>query len=288
MNDSSRSSHHTHLYRDNALGGRFRVGVSQPVQLGQAELVPDPARCAGWVLLVDGVAQSYVDLDDPTHLEFSYARQIAAVVAGHFQEGSGLRVLHLGGGALCLPRYIGARYPDSEQLVVEKDAALLELVTEHLPWQQPGPQPQIELGEAAKVATACPDVAFDLVISDAYRGIEMSLSVATAQFARQLARIVRPGGMCLVNVTDNPPAAFAKVQAATVASAFEQVGVFAEPKMLAGRRFGNVIIVAVSPPGQLPVAGIERAIARQPDLGAFLCGDQLTSFMTGARPLGGA
>ena len=37
---------------------------------GVASLEPDRRRERGWTLLVDGVPQSYVDLADPTHLEF--------------------------------------------------------------------------------------------------------------------------------------------------------------------------------------------------------------------------
>ncbi len=42
-------------------------------------------------------------------------------------------VLHLGGGALTLPRYVAATRPGSRQDVVEADLGLLDLVREHLP-----------------------------------------------------------------------------------------------------------------------------------------------------------
>ena len=44
-----------------------------------ARVVADPERDSGRVLLLDTLRHSYVDLDDPTHLEFEYVRAVAAV-----------------------------------------------------------------------------------------------------------------------------------------------------------------------------------------------------------------
>ncbi len=44
-----------------------------------ARVVADPERDSGRVLMLDTLRHSYVDLDDPTHLEFEYVRAIAAV-----------------------------------------------------------------------------------------------------------------------------------------------------------------------------------------------------------------
>jgi spermidine synthase len=44
-----------------------------------------------------------------------------------------VHALHLGGGALTLPRYLAHTRPGSRQLVAEVDDALTDLVREHLP-----------------------------------------------------------------------------------------------------------------------------------------------------------
>ena len=44
-----------------------------------ARVVADPERDTGRVLLLDTLRHSYVDVDDPTYLEFEYVRAIAAV-----------------------------------------------------------------------------------------------------------------------------------------------------------------------------------------------------------------
>ena len=56
--------------------GAARAVVRAEVDHGRAELVGDPDRPQAWTLLVDGTAQSHVDLADPVHLEFEYVRRI--------------------------------------------------------------------------------------------------------------------------------------------------------------------------------------------------------------------
>ena len=47
--------------------------------------------------------------------------------------GEQIRALHLGGGALTLPRYVAATRSGSSQVVVEHDAELISLVLTRLP-----------------------------------------------------------------------------------------------------------------------------------------------------------
>ena len=84
-----------------------------PIDFGVADIEPDPNRTGAWILRIDGIAQSYVDLVDPRFLEFRYMRRIAAVLDTAAPGGRPLRVLHLGGGAYSLPRYVAASRPGS-------------------------------------------------------------------------------------------------------------------------------------------------------------------------------
>ena len=104
------------------------MAVHRQVRLGGAELVPDIDRTDAWLLFVDGVPQSGVDLADPAYLEFEYIRRMGHVVDLAFPPGAPVHALHLGGGALTLPRYIAHTRPGSRQLVAEVDDALTELV----------------------------------------------------------------------------------------------------------------------------------------------------------------
>jgi hypothetical protein len=76
---------------------------------GEIELLADENRPGGWLLLIDRIRQSYVDLDDPTYLDFEYMQAFADVLDA-LPEGP-LAVTHVGGGGLAFARYVAATRP---------------------------------------------------------------------------------------------------------------------------------------------------------------------------------
>src|SRR3954470_12193263 len=140
-----------------------------PVAGGTAELLADADRDGSWVLLVDDTPQSHVDLDDPTHLEFEYVRRIGHVLDLAADEGRPLDVVHLGGGALTLPRYVATTRPGSRQRVVELDERLTDLVRTHLPLPR-NARIRVRAGDARAGLEALRDGSADVVITDVFAG----------------------------------------------------------------------------------------------------------------------
>ena len=136
-----------------ATHGNRRATSFTRVASGVASLEPDRRRERGWTLLVDGVPQSYVDLADPTYLAFSYVRRLATVLRLAAPAAVPLKVLHLGGGTLTLPRWVAATRPGSVQTVVERDALLLALVSRALPWPA---AVEVVVGDAREFTDAGP------------------------------------------------------------------------------------------------------------------------------------
>ena len=101
-------------------------------QAGHVELLEDIDRPGGHLLLIDRVRQSYVDLDDPTFLDFDYVGIFADVLSG-LPDGP-LAVTHVGGGACTLARWIAVTRPGSPQIVLEPDASVTALVRARLPF----------------------------------------------------------------------------------------------------------------------------------------------------------
>jgi spermidine synthase len=246
------------------------------------ELQIDRVRPNGRILLVDGVPQSYVDLFDATYLHFEYVRRMASVVDAAAAKGTALRVLHLGGGGFTLPRYVAATRPGSAQVVVERDAALVTLVQRELPL--PAGDLRIRVADARAALETEPDGHFDLVLTDVYQAAQMPEHVASAEFAAEAARVLRPDGLYVVNLTDLPLLAFSRVQAATLRVAFAEVALIASRAMLRGRRYGNVVLAAARQPGRLPVARLATRAARDPVPGGALHGASLDRFIAGSRP----
>ncbi|MCQ0021811.1 fused MFS/spermidine synthase [Streptomyces somaliensis DSM 40738] len=223
------------------------VPVLRAVDGGTARLLPDIDRERAWLLTVDGAPQSYVDLDDPTHLEFEYARRLALVVDAAAEEGAPLDAVHLGGGALTLPRYVAATRPGSRQEVVEADRGLLALVAEHLPVPE-GAGITVHGADARAWLEAAPARSADLVVGDVFGGSRVPAHLTSVEYAREVERVLRPGGCYAVNLADGAPFGFLRPQLATLAAVFGEVALIAEPAVLRGRRFGNVVLVASHAP----------------------------------------
>ncbi|MBE1488130.1 spermidine synthase [Plantactinospora soyae] len=259
--------------------------IAAKVDTGLAEVSPDPDRPRSYTLLVDGAPQSHVDLADPTHLEFEYVRRFAIVVDLVAPSGAPLRVLHLGGGALTLPRYVCATRPGSTQRVVEIDAALVELVRRELPWPA-DPRLRVRVGDARAVLGSSPDAGYDLIVADVFAGARTPAHLTSVEFAAEAARVLRPGGTYLVNIADGPPLGHARAQVATVRSVLPEACLIADSAVLRGRRYGNLVLVAGRT--QLPVADLIRRTAGDWFPGRVLYGADLDRFAGGARVVGDA
>ena len=240
--------------------------VRAEVDHGRAELVADADRPLAWTLLVDGTAQSHVDLTDPTHLEFEYLRRIAHLLdALDPPPPAPLAVLHLGGGAWTLPRYVAATRPHSAQQIVELDAALVELVRTRLPAD--GLELDVRVADARAGLAAVPAGRYDAVVLDVFAGARIPAHLTSVEFVRLVARALRPGGVYVANLADGAgrELAFARGQAATAAAVFGVVAVVAAPDVLHGRRFGNLVLLAGSGAAlNGPLATVAGRVAADP------------------------
>ncbi|MFJ6573644.1 spermidine synthase [Streptomyces sp. NPDC091292] len=217
--------------------------VSQAVDHGTAKLLPDVDRDRAWLLTIDGAPQSYVDLDEPTHLEFEYTRRLGHVIDTAAEPALPLDVLHLGGGALTLPRYVAATRPGSRQDVVEADHGLIGLVATHLPLPDRSGITVHAADARAWLEGASADSA-DVLVADVFGGARVPAHLAALGYAREADRVLRADGLYLANLADGAPFTFLRSQLATFAAVFQEVALIAEPAVLRGRRFGNAVLVA--------------------------------------------
>ncbi|MBO0804053.1 MAG: fused MFS/spermidine synthase [Nocardiopsaceae bacterium] len=267
--------------------GAPRLAVQRETLSGQAELVPDLSRSGSWLLFANGVPQSQVDLEDPGYLEFEYVRRIGHVIDLAFGEGEPLRALHLGGGALTLPRYVAHTRPGSSQLVAEIDAPLTELVREHLPLPRVPKAGRIRVraDDARAVLESVPAASYDLVVSDVFAGARTPFHLTTAECAMAAARALRPGGVYVANVADGPPQKEIRSAVATIRSVWKglaNICMIAEPGVIRGRRLGNFVLVASARP--LPLGGLRRRAAGDPFPARVVYGAELARF-TGTAPV---
>lgn len=258
------------------------IPVSRATDQGTAKLMPDVDRERAWLLTVDGAPQSYVDLDAPTHLEFEYARRLGHVLDTVAEPGQALDVLHLGGGALTLPRYVAATRSGSRQDVVEYDRGLLDLVVEHLPLPRDA-KIALHGADAREWLEAAPADSADVIVADVFGGSRVPAHLTTVAYARAAERVLRADGVYLANLADAAPFAFLRSQLATLATVFEELLLIAEPGVLRGRRFGNAVLLAAHRP--FDVAALARRTAADVFPARVEHGPGLRDFIAGAVPV---
>ena len=249
-----------------------------PVRFGTAELLADADRPGGWLLTVDDVPQSYVQLDDPTYLDFEYVRRMADVIDA-LAPGP-LHAVHIGGGACTLPRYLAATRAGSRQLVIEADGPLSELVREQLALRSV-PRLRVRVGDGlTEIATLRADSA-DLLVVDAFERAVMPGGFATAEFVAQAGRVLRDSGVYLLNVAADPGGVVSRKIVAGVAGGFARLLVVAESGVLRGRRPGNLVVAASKT--ALPVDAVAGRLARAPFPVQLLVGPTLDRYLAGVR-----
>jgi spermidine synthase len=248
----------------------------------RAVIEPDRFVPGSFQLVVDGTPQSHVNIDDPTQLFFEYVARMGHVIDLIGDPGEPITAVHLGAGALTLPRYIAATRPGSRQQVVELESDLVDLVRENLPLPR-GAQIRVRHGDAREVVGKFPPGlrgSVDLLIIDIFSGARTPAHVTSLEFYRSAVSLLAPDGIVLVNIADGPPLTFARGQVATLGAAVTHVSALAETQVLKGRRFGNVVLVGSN--AALPLDWLPRLLASGPHPAKAVAGAELETFAAGA------
>lgn len=233
-------------------------------------------------LVVDGTPQSHVNLRDPSELFFEYVRRIGHVIDLFRPQGRTISALHLGGGAFTLPRYIEATRPGSRQQVIELEGALVDLVREAAPLPKRA-SIRVRRGDARDVVAKLPEGmrgAMDLIVVDIFAGARTPAHVSSVEFYELLRPLLTPDGVVVVNAADGAGLPFVRGQAATLDRLFTSAVAIAEPQVLKGRRFGNVVFVA-SDADLEALEWLPRLLAGGPHPARMLVGREFAEWVRG-------
>ena len=258
---------------------------------GCVEILPDPGHPAGRLIRIGGLDSAYVDLADPAHLRLDYVRRLGDALDALASRGAPIEIVHLGGGGFTLPRHVAATRPAARQEIYEVDPAIVALARRHLKLRPSGAL-RVRVGDARELLRRRAAASADIVIGDAFAGTAVPPHLATLEFAREVRRVLRPGGRYLLNAIDAPPHAWSRAQAATLRAAFGHVAVFGAPEVVRRRRAGNVLFLAGDAPPSLAV--LSRRLSGGPhpsdvlDGATFAAGaDVLRDPPAGAGPYAG-
>lgn len=235
-----------------------------------------------FVVRVGGTDQSHVDLADPTRLVFDYVRRMADVVDAHRPAGEPTSVVHVGGAGLTLPRYVAATRPRSGQIVLEPDEELTAQVRELLPLPRRSGI-KVRPVDGRSGLPALRDGSADLVVLDAYAGAQVPGELVTVECFAEVARVLAPDGLFLLNLADRAPFAWSRRVVAGLRISFGQLLLSAEPATLRARRFGNLLVVASR--GDVPELALRRRAASSEHPYRVLGAAELSDSFGGGAPL---
>ena len=247
-----------------------------------ATITPDRWVTGAFTLTVDGTPQSHVNLDDPAELFFEYVQRMGHVIDQLGMPGEPITAVHLGAGALTLPRYVEATRPGSRQQVIEIESDLVDFVRAELPWSKKA-SIRVRHGDAREVLGKLPaglHGTVDLVVVDVFSGARTPAHVTSLEFYSLAVELLSPRGIIVANVADGPGLAFARSAAATLSTAIGNVAVLAETQILKGKRFGNLVMVGSA--SELPFEWMPRLLAAGPHPSKVVMGPELREFIAGA------
>ncbi len=243
-----------------------------------AIVAEDEDRPSGRTLILDRIRNSYVDLDDPTYLEFRYIRLIVDVIEAMAPDGP-VDMVSIGGGGFTLPGYIEHTRPNSGNIVLEIDPKLIEIGRAELALSE---ETEVMVADARISIRDIPDDHADIVVGDAYSGASVPWHLTTVEFTEEVRRILDPRGVYAMNVIDYGRLDFIRAAAATLREVFPHVALFAPPPYLAGAGGGNFVLVGAH--HEIDTAGIVSAIRARGGVENAIEDDTLDRFI-GEAPI---
>lgn len=239
---------------------------------------------AFWVRF-GATSQSWVDPSRPHFLAFEYVQHIAMVLDHTVlgcPEAERLRVVHIGGAGMSLPRWVAWRRPGTAQVVCEPDVDLTQEVRRKIPLP---PRSGIKVRDVDGRAglAAMPDGWADVIIVDAFDGAQVPGELATEEALDEVRRIARGAAVVVFNVTDRSPFAWSKRLAGGIAGRWRNMLVGMEPVVAKGKRFGNLLLAGSD--ARPDAAAVERESARLTVGYRWVTGREARSWSGGAVPM---
>lgn len=235
----------------------------------------------GVTVVMDGQPQSYVQPEDPLLLAFEYVQHLALAIES-LPPGR-LAVTHVGGAGLTLPRWVEATRPGSPQIVLEPNEALTALVRERIPLAR-GHRIRVRPQDGLTGVRALGADSADVFVTDAYAAGRVPAELSSAAYLHEVARVVRPTGLALWNLADEPGFRWGARVVASIREVLPEVALVAMHEVLKSKRFGNTVVVAGHAP--LPLEELGRRIAGAPLPTGLRADRELARMLLGAKPFG--
>ncbi|MGI5837010.1 MAG: fused MFS/spermidine synthase [Chloroflexota bacterium] len=201
------------------------------------------------VLALDHLVHSFVALDDPTHLQYSYEKVYADIVEYLSQTRPSMNALFIGGGGYTFPRYMEHIYPTSNLEVIEIDPDVTRAAYEELGLPRDTRIVTHNMDGRMFFDDSSPKGYYDIILGDAFNDLSVPYHLTTLEFSQDLKETLKPDGFYLVNIIDNPTkGAFIRPYINTLKQVFPHVTIAAIGKGWQSSAQNTLIVVASNTP----------------------------------------
>jgi spermidine synthase len=243
-------------------------------------LVDDPKDPSGKYLILDTLQHSYVDLDNPKHLEFWYA-DVMAKVMNSAEPAQDIRMLTIGGGGFTLPRYVAATRSQSQTTSLEIDPQLVRFNRERLDLNDVE-RLQIRIGDARSTIATLQPSRFDVVVADAFGSESVPWQLTTLEFHKEVHRVTKDTGLLVFNIIDFRTRDLLRAELKTLQRVWPYVSLI-ERRQNGEVTEGNFVVVAAN--RSIRTDGLVTSLATSTEPSVLVDGAELNALTRNAALL---
>jgi len=155
------------------------------------------------VMALDYLIHGYVDIKDPTHLEYDYEKVYRDVARRMARGKKKVASFFLGGGSYTFPRWVLHEWPGSRVEVAELDPMVLEANHAAMGLSRETPIKTYTMDARNAVDSLPRDAKFDLIFGDAFNDLSVPWHLTTVEFVRKLRAHLTPDGAYLANIIED-------------------------------------------------------------------------------------
>ena len=153
------------------------------------------------VLYLDALLHSYVDINDPLFLHYSYERVFGDIATTIAHDKRDMDSLFIGGGGYTMPRFLEVMFPNTSVEVVEIDPEVVEVATKYL--ALPLNTRIISYTEDARTKLQdLPQGKYEFVVGDAFNDVSVPYHLTTLEFNEMVHDLLSYDGVYAINVVD--------------------------------------------------------------------------------------
>ncbi len=152
-------------------------------------------------LYLDALLHSYVDTEDPLHLEYQYERVFGSLAGMMAERHPDMDALFIGGGGYTMPKFMDTLFPDASLEVVEIDPAVTEVAHGYL--ALPRNTEIVTYWEDARTKLqTLPQGKYEYIVGDAFDDVAVPYHLTTMEFNDMVRGLLAEDGMYVINTVD--------------------------------------------------------------------------------------